>query len=127
MLLTVNTYGGIGSNISVKSDIPETLTVAQGSSLSNWGQDISQRSRSTFSVLTMLRKAVIARSTEGDWYGSHEMEGLGSLMEENVRRRIFRYVLSRSGSGVESVAPKSKAFCVILATLPAVKTREECR
>ena len=48
------------------------------------------------------------------------------MREENAESNIFRCTSSRSGSGVEFVAPKSKAFHVILAALPVVKTRAEC-
>ena len=51
------------------------------------------------------------------------MDGSGSLREENEERRICRCASSRSGSGVKSVAPKSKAFLAILAAPPLVKLR----
>ena len=61
----------------------------------------------------MLRKAVIVEATEGGWYVSHEMDGSGFLRDENVERSICRCASSRSGSGVESVAPKSEEFHTI--------------
>ena len=62
----------------------------------------------------MVRKAVIGGSPEGDWYSSYMVEGSGFLREENVERRIYCCASSRSGLGVESVDPKSKAFRTIL-------------
>ena len=87
----MNTEGGIESNVCVKAERPEMLTVAQWSSPSEWGQEISWRRRLMFSVLVMAGKEVKIRVTEGYWYGSHAINGTGSLWENNLDRRICRY------------------------------------
>ena len=55
------------------------------------------------------------------------------MREENAEMMICRCASSRSGSGVEAIAPKSKVFRAILAASPVVDTsaewiwrREEC-
>ena len=75
----------------------------------------------------MARKAVIGGAPDGDWYDAHVMYRLGSFREENAEMRIFCCNSSRSGAGVESVAPKSEAFRAILAALSVVDTSAECR
>ena len=80
MSLNVNTDVGIGSDVRLKSETPMVLTVAQGSS-SDCGQEISWRSRSLFSVLTMVRKVVIGGAVEGEWHSFHVMGGMVSLRE----------------------------------------------
>ena len=46
-----------------------------------WGQDISRRRRLLFSGFAIVRKAVISRAPEGGLYGSHVVDGLGSVRE----------------------------------------------
>ena len=74
----------------------------------------------------MARKAVIRGTPDGDWYGVHVIDGLGSLREENTERRIYFCASSRSGSGVEVVAPKSETFRASLAASPVVDASEDC-
>ena len=76
---TVNRCGDIGSDVHLKAERPEMLTVARGLSLSDWGQEIIWRRRLSSSVLVIARKAVIGGAPCGDWYGSHAMDGPGSL------------------------------------------------
>ena len=92
MSLTVNTDGGIGLDVRVKAKRPETLTVARGSSLLDWGQEISRSQSLLFSVLAMTRKAVIGGARDGYWYNAHEMDRSGSLREDNVERRTCLYI-----------------------------------
>ena len=120
---TVKTDGIIRSDVSVKEKRTETLEVARGSLLSDFGEDISQRRRSSFSVIVMVRKEVIVGVEEGGWYSSHVMDRSGSLREENAERRTCHCASLRSGLGVESVAPNSEAFRAILAASPVVETR----
>ena len=75
----------------------------------------------------MAKKALISEYPDEDWYGAHAMDGLGSLREENVERRICRCASLRSGSGVEAVAPKSEAFRASLAALPILDTSARFR
>ena len=57
MLTTIDTDGGIGSNVCMKAGMPETLNVARGSSPFDWEKD-SSRSRSLlFFVIAMPMKA----------------------------------------------------------------------
>ena len=70
---------------------------------------------------------MIERTPNGDLYGVRAMDRLGYFKEENTKKRIFCCASSRSESGVEVVAPKSKVFCVSLAALPIVDTIAECR
>ena len=67
------------------------------------------------------------------WYGVHAMDRSGSLREDNAESIVCRCASSRSGLGVEVVAPKSKAFCASLSALTVVDysaefrwRREEC-
>ena len=123
---SVNTYGGIGSDICVKVDRTKTLAVVRGELPSDWGEEISRKRRSLFSVIEIVGKAVISRDPDGDQYGYHLMDGLGSSGDYNEDSSIFRCISSRSRSGVDLVAPNSEALRVILAALPAVETREKC-
>ena len=59
MLPTMDTDGGIRLYVRVKSERSDTLTVARGLLPLDFGQDISWRRRSPFSVIAMVRKAVI--------------------------------------------------------------------
>ena len=79
MSLTINTDSGIGSDVRVKSERPEKLTLAQGLSLSEWVQESRPIWSSLLLVLTMARKAVIGGAPDVDWYGVHTLDGLGSL------------------------------------------------
>ena len=54
---------------------------------------------------------------------SHTMDRPRSLRKDNVDRKIFFCAALRYGSGVESIAPKSKAFRAILAASPVVENR----
>ena len=63
---TVKTDGGIGSEICVKANMSETMTVAQGSSPSDCGHEISQRRSLLFSVLTMVKNEVIGGVADVD-------------------------------------------------------------
>ena len=72
----------------------------------------------------MASNAVIRGSPEGDFYGSHAMYRLRYSREENAERRIFCCAASRSGPGVDSIAPKNKAFHAIFVALPLIETRE---
>ena len=84
----MNTDGGIRSNIHVKANRPDTLTVMRGSALSDWVQEISRRKRSSFLVIAMARKEVIGGYLYGGWIGYHAMDGLVSLSEDNAKRRM---------------------------------------
>ena len=75
MYPTVNADGGIGSDVRVKTERPETLNVLQGLSPLDWGQEISRSRSLSFSVIAMARKAVINGVPDGDWYGAHVMDG----------------------------------------------------
>ena len=75
----------------------------------------------------MVRKAVINVAPEGVCYSYHAMYGLGSLMEDNVDRSIFRCAALRSRLVVKSITHKSEDFHAILAASPVVETRVECR
>ena len=86
MSTTVNTDGGIGSYVRVKAKRLKTLTVALGLELLDWGQDISLSGRLSFSDFLMVSKAVIGRAPGGRWCGSHVMDMLWSLREENEER-----------------------------------------
>ena len=70
---------------------------------------------------------MISGALDGDWYYVHAMNRLGSFREENEEKRICRCASSRSGSGVEVIAPKSEAFRTSLAELPAVDASADCR
>ena len=122
ILPTVNTDGDIGSDIRVKAERPKTLAVAWGSLPLDWVKGGIQSWILLFSVLAMERKAVIRVAPYGDWYGSHNMDGLGSLGEENADRMVFCYASSRSGLEVEAINPKGKVFRMSLAALPVVDT-----
>ena len=88
MSLTVNMDGGIGSDISVKAKRPKTLAVARGLLPLDWVQESRRSWSSLFLIIAMVRKAVIDRDPNGDWYGTHAMDGSGSLREDNAERRI---------------------------------------
>ena len=124
---TVNTDGGIRSDFRVKVERTKVLTVAWGSSLLDWGQEISWSWSLSFSVLAMARKEVIVGAPDGYWYSVHAIDGSGSLRWDNVERRICRCDSSTSGSGVEVIAPKSEALHASLAVLPIADTSAECR
>ena len=109
----VNNDGSIRSEVRVKAERPKMVTSAWGSSPSDWGHEIRQKRMSSLLVLAVVRKVVIVREMEKYWYGSHVMDGSGFLMVYNVERSICRCASSRSGSGVESVAPKSEEFRTI--------------
>ena len=79
MSSAINMDGGIGLDVHVKAKRPNTLTVAQGLSPLDWGQESSHSWSSSFSVLTMARKAVIGGVPDGDWYGAHMIDGSGCL------------------------------------------------
>ena len=81
MLPTVYTDGSIDSDFCVKAKRPMALMVAQGSAPLDLGQDISRRRRLLFSGFAIVRKAVISRAPEGGLYGSHVVDGLGSVRE----------------------------------------------
>ena len=124
---TVNTDGGIRSDFRVKVERTKVLTVAWGSSLLDWGQEISWSWSLSFSVLAMARKEVIVGAPDGYWYGAHAMDRSGSLREDNAQRSICSCASSRSVSGVEAVPPKSDAFRASLEASPVVDTSVECR
>ena len=102
------------------------LTVSQGSLLLDWGQESSRSWSFSFSFLAIARKAVISGVPNGYWYGAHAMDRLNSFREENAERSVCRCASSRSGSGVEDVPPKSKAFRASVAASPVVDTSAEC-
>ena len=79
MSQTANTDGGIGSDICVKAERPETLTVEWGLSPLDWGQESIWSRSLSFLVLAVSRKLVIGRAPDGDWYVAHAMDGSGSL------------------------------------------------
>ena len=85
---TVNTDNDIRLEAHVKVERPETLTVARGSFPLVWGQEISRKRRSSYSILAMARKAVMGEAPDGYWHCSHAMDELGSLREENAERNI---------------------------------------
>ena len=64
MLPTMNTDGGIDSDVILKADRTETLTVARGLLPLDCGQEISWMRWFPFLVLVMVRKAVIGRVAE---------------------------------------------------------------
>ena len=84
MYPTVNADGGIGSDVRVKAERPETLNVLQGLLPLDWGQEISWSRSLPFLVIAMARKAVINGVPDSDWYGARVMDGYGSLREENA-------------------------------------------
>ena len=74
---TVNTDGRIGSDIFVKAERPETLTVARGSSPLDWGQESRPSQSSSLLFIAMESKVVIGGAPDGDLYGVHAMDGSG--------------------------------------------------
>ena len=81
MSSAINMDGGIGLDVHVKAKRPNTLTVAQGLSPLDWGQERRMSRSSSISVLAMARKTIIGGAPNGDWYGVHVMDGSGSLRE----------------------------------------------
>ena len=124
--MTINTDGSIKSEVCIKSKRNETLAVARGSSSLDWGQEFSRSQSFPLLVLAMAGEVVIVGALDEDWYGAHEIDGSGYLREENAEKRICRCAYSRSGLGVEYIAPKREASHGSLVASPVVDIVAEC-